>query len=71
MTSTCIHGRPWSVTCACCDAEVTGRHAGRAAALGRLAYDMREAAAQWPDPVRSALLTAARELEAYLIPGAP
>ena len=71
MTSTCIHGRPWSYTCERCDAENVGRRAGRVAALGRLCRDMREVADQWPDPVRSALLNAARVLDIYLTPGAP
>ena len=71
MTSTCIHGRPWSYTCEDCDAEATGRRITRAGALARLAYDMRIIADQWPDPVRSALRAAALVIDHHLTPGAP
>jgi hypothetical protein len=71
MTSTCIHGHPWSYTCERCDAENVGRRAGRVAALGRLCRDMREVADQWPDPVRSALRAAALVIDNHLTPGAP
>ena len=70
MTSTCIHGHPWSYTCDRCDAENVRRRAGRVAALERLAYDMRIIADQWPDPVRSALRAAALVIDNHLTPGA-
>ena len=71
MTSTCTHGRPWSYTCERCGAEQRDRSARRKAELGRLCRDMRVVAENWPDPVRSALLNAARVLDIYLTPGAP
>jgi hypothetical protein len=70
MNPTCNHGRPWSYTCADCDEAHAGRRTARGAALGRLAYDMRIIADQWPDPVRSALRTAALVLDNHLT-GAP
>ena len=71
MTSTCTHGRPWSCSCDRCGAEQRDRSARRKAELGRLCRDMRVVAENWPDPVRSALLNAARVLDIYLTPGAP
>jgi hypothetical protein len=43
----------------------------RKAELSRLCRDMRVVAENWPDPVRSALLQAARVLDVYLTPAAP
>ena len=43
----------------------------RKAELSRLCRDMRVVAENWPDPVRSVLLQAARVLDVYLTPAAP